>query len=196
MMRKSIKLVPVLSLSVLRNTMAYIPGYFHRLFKSVQTVESYFEKEFRDPKKNVLLQSHFKDILIITPKTSTDFFSRWRDYKSEKVQSLGANDPSTLSNVLHELAIYMLQDWKVKNALVSGLKITTEFYIQRLSQKFEKTVFDDIKNSEAWNILFSCIGEESFCRLLLDNIVLKRMPNLAFCQLSGKMAINFNQFAP
>lgn len=103
MMRKSIKLVPVLCLSVLRNTMDNIPGYFHRVFKSVQTVESYFEKEIRDPKKIVLLQSHFKDILIVTPKKSTDFFSRWRDYMSEKVQSLSVNDqPSTLSNVCYK----------------------------------------------------------------------------------------------
>ncbi|GAA5794800.1 hypothetical protein HPULCUR_000147 [Helicostylum pulchrum] len=169
--------------------MCQVPEYFYRLFKSVQTLEDYLGESIDQCKTEdvkTLLQTH----LVIKSNRDCDNFSRWKKFVADKKLTLHCIEPkrlSELSTVLDRLAFYMNKDWKVNNALSSGISIVSTFNVEVLSHKVENTTLNQMKDSEVWNAVLSCLGEDSFCKLLLDYIILHRLPNNIFHQISGQL---------
>ncbi|KAI8073539.1 hypothetical protein BDF21DRAFT_423740 [Thamnidium elegans] len=169
--------------------MCQVPDYFYRLFKSVRTLEDYLGKSI-DQCKTADQITLLQTLLIIKSNRDCDNFSRWQKFIANKKPPLPCIEPKRfpeLSNVLDSLVFYMKKDWKVNNALSSGIDIISPFNVEVLSHKIENTVLNQMKDSEAWNSILSCLGEELFCKLLLDYIILQKLPNNTFYQVSGQL---------
>ncbi|GAA5806718.1 hypothetical protein MFLAVUS_000066 [Mucor flavus] len=157
--------------------MSEVPDYFYRLFKSVQTLEDYLGDTIEQCKTSdltTLLQTH----LVIKSNRDCDNFSRWQKFVADKKLTLHCIEPKhfqELSNVLDRLVFYMNKDWKVNNALSSGVSIVSTFNVEVLSHKIENTVLNQMKDNEAWNAVLSCLGEESFCQLISTNLWLSEI---------------------
>lgn len=55
----------------------------------------------------------------------------------------------------------MNKDWKVNNALSSGISIVSTFNVEVLSHKVENTTLNQMKDSEVWNAVLSWYIKEN-----------------------------------
>ncbi|OBZ91371.1 Telomerase reverse transcriptase [Choanephora cucurbitarum] len=75
-----------------------------------------------------------------------------------------------------------MSDWRKENAIVAGYEMKKEKVPE---QKFGATALNEIKADKAWAIVLKSLGRDNFCHLLLNQVVLKRLPNGSYYQLSG-----------
>ncbi|KAI9257109.1 hypothetical protein EDC94DRAFT_586597 [Helicostylum pulchrum] len=154
-----------------------VPEYLYRLFRPAQTLEYYLGNNIDQ------CEASLHPIVIVIPFQGGKSLLPIKNFI---LHCMEANRFPELSKVLDRLAFFMINDSNVNNALNSGMNIKTPFYVPKLSHKIERTVLEQMKDSEAWNAVSSCLGEESFCILLLDYIILQRLPNDVFYQITAE----------
>lgn len=161
--------------------MVSIPSHFHRLFQSVKTAKQYFRKQLLDYNGSEKMEAAFIDFcnntLIANPHVKSDLYDQWKDHAQNihfESKELSTENPD-LSKILDALVDFLSSHWRTQdNALLSGHK------------KIEKTYINQMKSDESWALLLTCVGEDLFCRALLDKIILCKLDDDSYYQLSGE----------
>ncbi|KAI9483056.1 MAG: hypothetical protein EXX96DRAFT_128691 [Benjaminiella poitrasii] len=163
------------------NTNTY-PQYFNKMFSSVLCLNEKFKlniNELKLPNEDEQeLQKLFTEIIIATPNPvgeSNKIYNKPDFILSDKARNI--------EKILTELCAFVLSHWQVQNVLASGCKLNMDSTL--VQPRCANTFFDEIKTTKGWDILLGCIGKEEFCKLLLDTIVLRKLPNGVYYQLSG-----------
>ncbi|CAO0803249.1 unnamed protein product [Mucor circinelloides] len=157
-----------------------IPRYFHDIFKSVQTLPEYFGLDFDEldvcAEDKSALNELSQQILVATSNTTGNI------YKSE-IEFVPRTDNSTMEDVLADICVYILSNWQTRNVIATGCSLTSDK--NSVQMKFNSTLLSQIISNKAWNILFTCVNRQEFCNLFLKAVVLLRLPQGAYFQLSG-----------
>lgn len=108
--------------------MSGIPTHFHRLFKSIVTVDQYFSQQLQDydntEKRNTTFMKFCHDTLIAKPNdVKSDLYEEWKDHTRNAKSSSTENSDPTIVLILDSLVAFLTSDYsRQKHALLTGYK--------------------------------------------------------------------------
>ncbi|CAO3639594.1 unnamed protein product [Mucor fragilis] len=157
-----------------------IPNYFDSIFKSAQTLPEYFGLDFDEldlcaPDKDALNELSQQTLVVIS-NTTTSIYKSGIDFTL-------ATDSGTMEDVLADICVYVLSNWKTSNVISTGCSLAPNK--TSVQMKLNNTVLSQIISNKAWNILFTCVDRQKFCNLFLKAVILYRLPQGAYFQLAG-----------
>ncbi|CEP16829.1 hypothetical protein [Parasitella parasitica] len=164
--------------------MAMIPNYFSSIFKSVQTLQEYLgldidELDIPLDDKNALNELS-QQILIAIRKPNEGIFECPTEFTPPATSVSAAYN---IEDMLVDICVYVLSHWQLSNVLTSGCALAPDRNSIRM--KYNNTILNQILTSKAWNVLFHCVKKQNLYDLFLSAIILHRLPNGAYYQLSG-----------
>ncbi|KAI8337808.1 hypothetical protein BD560DRAFT_28336 [Blakeslea trispora] len=121
--------------------MTEIPFYFHQIFHSVKTLEAYLKDHGNNlnlsQQEQLAISELSRETVIACPSTSNP---------SSLTEIQLSDDTYTLEQILNQLALFILSDWRLENALVAGYELKDNM----LKQKFDTVSLNEFKTDPSW----------------------------------------------